>query len=282
MNSKMVVRILSISVALLFLGMVAPCLAFDATTPTSLDFGEVTVETTESATLTIHNPNPSYTMTVTLSVVNGEYGECGFSVEPAQLTLEPNGSGDATVWYAPTAEGYCEADISVYYGRGNPILVQAKGTGLPAAPSTVIIDGQDTGVENVFYNDKAMSVWLDDCAGAARNHGEYVRCVALLTRNMKKAKLLNGEQRGAIIKAAAHANIPPRKSGLEELSHEGTPVTDLIKACEENAGNNKEYMRCVYQLMKEMKKAGELKTRKEKHQIRRYAAKLRFHSRHHK
>jgi hypothetical protein len=96
---------------------------------------------------------------------------------------------------------------------------------------------------------------------------------------MKKADLLNKEQRRAIVKAAAHANIPPRKSGLEDLEYDGELVTDLIKECKEDATNHREYVRCVYQLIKDMKKEGVIKTRKEKHQIRRYAARLRFHGR---
>lgn len=286
MNSKMVVRILSICMALLFLGMVAPCLAFDPTTPTSLDFGEVTVGITASDTLTIHNPNPSYPMNVTLSVVNsvfnGELGVCGFSVEPAQLALGGGGSGDATVSYAPTATnvGSCEADISVYYGRGAPILVHVTGTGAAAGPKTVIIDGEDTGVENKAYQGETVSYWLDALAAEARNHGQYVRGVALMLRKMHKADVLSRQEVKVIMKAAAHANIPLRKSGLEDLVYNGEPVTDLIEGCKEEAANNKDFMRCVHGLMKEMKKEGVIESRKQKHQIRKYAARLRFHDGH--
>jgi len=214
MNLKMVIRILSISMALLFLGMVAPCLAIEATTPTSLDFGEVTVgTTTEPATLTINNPNATYEMTVTLSVVNSEFngepGECGFSVEPPQLTLDGGGSDDATVSYAPTGEGVCKADISVYYGRGAPILVPVEGTAVEAAPLTnIIIDGQDTYVLDFEYKNGNFSEWLDKIAEEAWNHGQYVWLVGFWTRRAYKDGKLDKEQMKAILRAAAHAKIP--------------------------------------------------------------------------
>lgn len=279
MSSKMVVRILSISLALIFLGMVAICLAFEATTPTSVEFGEVAVGNEEPAVfaLLINNPNPSFAMTVNLSLVNGV---CGFSVEPAEIELAPNGSGNTTVFYKPTGVGYCEDDLSVYYGRGQPVLVHVTGTGVPAGPSTVIIDGQDTGVENKTYQGETVSYWLDALAAEARNHGQYVRGVALMVRKMHKADVLSREDMKVIMKAAAHANIPPRESGLEGVEYKGEPVTDLIKECKENAKNNGQYVSCVSHLMKEMRKEGVIKTWKEKHQIRRYAARLRFHGGH--
>jgi hypothetical protein len=118
-------------------------------------------------------------------------------------------------------------------------------------------------------------------AAKARNHGQYVRWVAFWARRAYRKDLLSKEDMKTIMRAAAHANIPPRKSGLEDLEYDGTPVTDLIQACKEDAENNRQYRRCVYQLVKEMKKEGVIKTWKEKHKIRRYAARLRFHSRRH-
>jgi hypothetical protein len=144
----------------------------------------------------------------------------------------------------------------------------------------VVIDGQDTGVLDFNYKDKLISARLEEIAAKARNHGQYVRWVAWLTRRLHKAGKLEKEEMKAIRKAAAHANIPPVESGLEDLVYNGVPVTDLIKECKEKAENNRQYRRCVFELMKEMKKQGVIKSRKEKHQIRRYAARLKFHGGH--
>jgi hypothetical protein len=164
---------------------------------------------------------------------------------------------------------------------GGLARISLSGTGSEAAPMalTVVIDGYDTGVENRLNDDKPISEHLAMCE-EAKNHGQYVRCVGLKIRQMRRKKILNEDESRAIMKAAAHANIPPRESGLEDLVYNGTPVTDLIKECKENAENNREYMRCVRQLMKEMKKEGVIKSRKEKHKMRRYAARLIFHGWH--
>jgi hypothetical protein len=300
MSSKMVIRILSISLALVLLGMVAPCLTNASVSAVSeVDLGQVLINssTPASTTFVIQNQNEDADSWIVLlsigleSELEGE-GACGFSYDETLngTMLWPGDTVTMTIEYAPSEPGVCSDTLLVFYYDHNynfceyPVPVVLTGEGIDkVAPSTVMIDGQDTEVENRLYkDDRYISEWLDDCAASARNHGEYVRCVALLTKNMKKTKLLNEEEKGAIMKAAAHANIPPRKSSIEDLSYDGTPVTELIKECKEEAKNNKQYMRCVSDLMKEMKKKGEIETRKDKHLIRRYAARLRFHGKPHK
>ena len=80
--------------------------------------------------------------------------------------------------------------------------------------------------------------------------------------------------------AAAHANIPPLESGLEDLLHNGVPVTDLIKACKDNAENRKQYKQCVRELMKEMKEEGVIKTKREKRKFWKYAKRQKYHGWH--
>ncbi len=73
---------------------------------------------------------------------------------------------------------------------------------------TVVIGKCDTGVENTVSDDgctKADAV--DACAAGARNHGQFVRCVALLARGWKQAGEINGI--GKIMRCAARADIPP-------------------------------------------------------------------------
>lgn len=72
-----------------------------------------------------------------------------------------------------------------------------------AVPTTIVIDGVDTRIDDFQYQGKLVSKHLDDCAAAARNHGDYVSCVAKLTNALVKAGLLTGKQKGIIMDAAA-------------------------------------------------------------------------------
>jgi hypothetical protein len=291
MGRKMVVRILSISIALLFLSVFAPSLTKGAVyfNPTAVEFGEVEVGSQGSQLLSITNTNSGpVEVLFGLSYENGV--DCGFSLayggEP--LTPDPNngyiylpepiganGSVNVEVIFAPSEPATCSATLLV--SAGGLARISLSGTGVAAPQVTnIIIDGQETGVLDFEYEGKLFSLRLEEIAAQARNHGQYVRWVVFWTRRAHRDDKLDKDEMKAIRKAAAHANIPPRTSGLEDLEYNGEPVTDLIEACKENAGNNREYVRCVYQLMKELKKEGVIKTRKEKHQIRRYAARLRF------
>jgi len=287
MNSKMVVRVLSISLALVFLGMVAPCLSKASISVESPDnpikFGDVAIDSQKTISVGIKNQNLGDPITIYVRLASGD--TCGFSFDVnAQNQQVPAGEiGYVDVTYKPSDLMECLGSLIVlWYGGGGfgNLPVPLEGMGVPSAPSTVVIDGQDTGVENRLYEELTISERLEKCSENAKNHGQYVRCVALVARKMRKAEVLTKEEGQTIVKAAAHANIPPKDSGLEDLVYNGDPVTDLIEACKEEATNHREYVRCVSHLMKEMKKEGIIKTKKQKHLIRRYAARLRFHGEH--
>ena len=298
MGRKKVVRILSISLALLFLSVFAPSLTKGAVSfdPTLVEFGEVEVGSQGSEFLSISNTNQTNVVVYFAITYENGVDDCGFSLayggEP--LTPDPNngymklpveiaaGSSDnVEVIFAPTDPPVtCSATLLVAAGGLAKITLVGTGIEAPAKSLTLVIDGQDTGVLDFEYGKKFVSERLEEIAAKARNHGQYVRWVAWLTRRLHKAGKLDREQMKAIRKAAAHANIPPAESGLEDLVYNGVPVTDLIKACKENAENNREYMRCVRQLMIDMKKEGVIKSKKEKHRMGRYAARLKFHGWH--
>jgi hypothetical protein len=277
MSSKMVVRILSISMALLFFGMVVPSLALDIVAPTSIDFGEVTKDTSSDPVELIIT-NPMGPINVSLAVVyDPDYADCGFSVEPDTINFATTGTANATVTYAPTGVGECKGSLRAAFSGYPPIYVGLTGIGAePAGPSTVIIDGHDTGVENVLYEGESISKKLEKCSENPKNHGQYVRCVALMTRKMRKANVLKQEDKRAIMKAAAHANIPPIEAGLGDLEYDGKPVVEWIDECKERAENRKDYRRCVRKLMKEMKKEGVKATRHERKLMLKYAAHWKF------
>ena len=73
----------------------------------------------------------------------------------------------------------------------------------------VAIDGCDSGVNNHFLiNGCTISDLVDQCAQEAANHGKFVRCIAHLTNDLKKARLITGREKGSIQSCAGQANIP--------------------------------------------------------------------------
>ena len=75
--------------------------------------------------------------------------------------------------------------------------------------ATVNIDGCNSGVANhVFADGSTMMDKILQCAANASNHGEFVSCVSALTNQWKKAGLITGAQKGAIMACAANADIP--------------------------------------------------------------------------
>lgn len=72
---------------------------------------------------------------------------------------------------------------------------------------TVVIGGEDTGVPNTFFpNGCTISDLVKRCAAGASNHGSFVSCVAGLGNELVELGVIAGAQKGAIQRAAAHAN----------------------------------------------------------------------------
>jgi hypothetical protein len=68
----------------------------------------------------------------------------------------------------------------------------------------ITIDGCDTGVSNSYVSDGCMlSDRIADCADEDTNHGQFVRCVAILT----KALGISQTERKPIMKCTAHSGI---------------------------------------------------------------------------
>lgn len=74
---------------------------------------------------------------------------------------------------------------------------------------TVIIHQCDTRVANTVLSDGCtISDEIELCAEDAKNHGQFVRCVSLLTNALKRAGIITGRERGSIQRCAAKADIP--------------------------------------------------------------------------
>jgi hypothetical protein len=72
--------------------------------------------------------------------------------------------------------------------------------------ATVVIDGCDSGVENVLLEDGCtISDLILECADNAKNHGKFIRCVSHLTRDLKRQGIITRKQKRAIRRCAVKA-----------------------------------------------------------------------------
>jgi len=94
-------------------------------------------------------------------------------------------------------------DVYVAYSQTPFVLTMAE-----IQIFEIVIDGCDTGVIDQEFDGKTISGEISECAKGARNHGQFVSCVAKLTNNLMKAGLITGKEKGAIQSCAAQADIP--------------------------------------------------------------------------
>jgi hypothetical protein len=96
------------------------------------------------------------------------------------------------------------------YGYGATHSVDFKKITVTGCLGTIVIDGCDTGVKDRLVDNgkSSISQKIDKCAESAKNHGEFVSCVAHLTNELQKAGIITGKEKGAIQSCAAQANIP--------------------------------------------------------------------------
>jgi hypothetical protein len=75
--------------------------------------------------------------------------------------------------------------------------------------TTVTIDGCNAGVTNtLFPNGCTISDLVESCSNGAGHHGQFVNCVSHLTNDLKNAGTISGQQKGAIKRCGARAQIP--------------------------------------------------------------------------
>lgn len=76
--------------------------------------------------------------------------------------------------------------------------------------ATVIVDGCDSGVANIIVDADfcTISDLIANCDAKAKNHGDFVSCVAEVTNQLKRSGLISGADKGRIQSCAARAAIP--------------------------------------------------------------------------
>ncbi len=92
---------------------------------------------------------------------------------------------------------------------GDGIVDQDDSCPISSLEPMVTIDGCNPNVDNVLVNNGCtMNDFIAQCADGAKNHGQFVSCIAHLTNDWKKAGLISGQEKGKIQKCAAQVDIP--------------------------------------------------------------------------
>ncbi len=161
--------------------------------------------------------NFSVPVAITLYYEQGAMPECG--TEETDLDVywwdDPN-------WTPQGADQDCDAnsltfatDHFSFYMVGGP---DADGDGVPDArdqcegsnlEESVVIDSCDSGVANVVKETGCtITDLIDECAASARNHGEFVSCVAHVTNDLKMLGLILEDEKESLQECAAQADLP--------------------------------------------------------------------------
>jgi hypothetical protein len=59
----------------------------------------------------------------------------------------------------------------------------------------IVINGCQTGVIDRDYEGNHISEWIDNCNLTTKNHGEFVSCVAKLTKKLKQTGLITKREK---------------------------------------------------------------------------------------
>lgn len=74
---------------------------------------------------------------------------------------------------------------------------------------TVIIDGCDSGVDNIPFEDGCtLADLIEECAQTAHSHGKFSSCVSHLANDLKKQGDLAGRDKGKLQSCAARSRLP--------------------------------------------------------------------------
>jgi hypothetical protein len=222
MRTKIAVRVISISLALIVSPAFLPTLANGSiTTELVVDFGNVVKDSSKTITLKVTNKTDEPLRL--FMTINNDTIRTFLLTGPAVMTVEGRETVDVGVTYEALSLGRCEGTLCIWYepittsgtttsgttssGPSGKVMVTLIGNGVEE-DEHIVIDGCDTGVDDQDYNDSSISALIEGCANGARNHGAYVSCVAKLTNELKKAGVISGQEKGAIQSCAAQANIP--------------------------------------------------------------------------
>jgi hypothetical protein len=129
----------------------------------------------------------------------------GSTVEFDTLTLVARSATDATV----NNNARIGMTVGVPDTDGDGVPDDRDVCAASRTSSTIVIDGNDSGVGNKMLADGCFMLDLIDRAAAtARNHGDFVSDVAHLSNGWANGGLVDPGDKGAIQRVAARARIP--------------------------------------------------------------------------
>ena len=161
-----------------------------------------------------YNTGGTYDVVITLHATGDTTGEAFMTIngEPQGFYVPNWHSGPADLMPAGMTFTGDMKHMQVFYGLygyGAPHSVVFQDIMATGCLGMVVIDGCDTGVEDqVLVDGSLISEKIAECAAGARNHGQFVRCVAHLTNDLVDAGYITGREQGAIQRCAARAAIP--------------------------------------------------------------------------
>ncbi len=151
---------------------------------------------------------------ITVTIFNADGDLLGTAIHPAGATFFGVKTDEAIANVSMNA-GPVSVFDNLQFGKG---VIDTDGDGVSDdedacltsdLSATVAIDGCDSGVGNTLGADGCtISDLVGMCATGVNNHGQYVSCVAQLTRDLKKAGEISGADKGAINSCAAQSNLP--------------------------------------------------------------------------
>jgi hypothetical protein len=143
----------------------------------------------------------------------------GFNVNKISVVEPPDTDADGTPDVLDNCPLLPNADQADHDGDGQGDLCDDDDDddGIPDGDDacvrsnltpTVVIDGCDSGTPNLLdTNGCTFSDDIAEAAAGAKNHGDFVSSVAKLMNGAKKAGLISGLRRGAVVSCAAGSSL---------------------------------------------------------------------------
>ncbi|MBW2066827.1 MAG: choice-of-anchor D domain-containing protein [Deltaproteobacteria bacterium] len=189
-----------------------------------IDFGQVLVGEQVTRGLAISN-GAATTYVIYVELFNSATES--FSVDYSgdyPIVLGSGESREILITYSPTTVGIDTGTLTIKYYEGGwtpkgTEEVGLKGEGVEEiVPETLIINGRDTGIIDHLYGDQPVSAWIEECKVNAKNQGQYVKCVFILTNKLKKAGLITAKEKRIIRKEIILAVIKEKREKFEHYS----------------------------------------------------------------